>query len=137
MHFVRLNKLLTLHFQEVIIIYILELTILKVKAVEVVSFHQISQCLRLKGSQTGITNLPVAEKTEEWAKNLHTRQVMIPARPGEKNDLRVGLKVSIVDWLNQLLSDFDNFLFASWNRRSQDNHMVFLVYVSKQKASND
>lgn len=34
---------------------------------------------------------------------------------GEIN-LRIGLKVSIVDGLNQLLSDFDNFLFAGYNR---------------------
>lgn len=37
----------------------------------------------------------------------------------EKN-LRIGLKVSIVDRLNQLLSDFDNFLFASYNTTSQN-----------------
>lgn len=40
----------------------------------------------------------------------------------EKN-IRIGLEVSIVDRLNQLLSDFNNFLFASYNTRSQNiNH---------------
>lgn len=58
--------------------------ILKVKAMEVMSFHQVAQSFRLKGSQTGIANL------------------------------RIGLKVSIVDRLNQLLSDFNNFLFAGF-----------------------
>ena len=35
-----------------------QLTILKVKAMEVMSFHQVAQGLRLKGSETRITNLP-------------------------------------------------------------------------------
>lgn len=37
-----------------------------------------------------------------------------------RRNLRIGLKVSIVDRLNQLLSNFDNFLFASYNIRSQN-----------------
>lgn len=35
-------------------------------------------------------------------------------------NLRIGLKVSVVDGLNQLLSNFDDFLFAGWNTEGAD-----------------
>lgn len=59
--------------------------ILKVEAMEVMSLYQITQGLWLKGRQTRITNF------------------------------RIGFKVSIVYGLNQLFSNFYNFLFASFN----------------------
>lgn len=40
-----------------------EQTILKVEAVKIMSFHQVAQGLRLKGSQPRITNLPVTPNT--------------------------------------------------------------------------
>lgn len=41
-------------------------------------------------------------------------------KPGQRGrNSRIRLKVSVVDGLNQLLSNFDNFLFASYNTGSQ------------------
>lgn len=58
-------------------------SVLKVEAVEVGSLHQVPQSLGLKGREAGVT------------------------------DLRVRLKVSVVDGLDQLLGDFDDLLLTS------------------------
>lgn len=48
-------------FDDVAKMCFLQLTILEVKSMEVMSFHQVAQCLWLKGSQSRITNFPVAQ----------------------------------------------------------------------------
>ena len=100
-----------------------QLTILKVKAMEVMSFHQVAQGLRLKGSETRITNLPVKpkknKKNRESAKKVSESFWDVTVQMQRGRNLRIGLKVSIIDRLNQLLSDFDNFLLAGYNTRSQ------------------
>lgn len=91
---------------------------------EVMSFHQITQGLRLKGRQTRITNLPVVykkgvrhQKMEEAADyersniTVHMQNV----------NLRIGFKVSIIYRLNQLFSNFYNFLFTSYNKKKEWN----------------
>lgn len=58
-------------------------SVLKVEAVEICALHQVAQGLRLKGREARVTYLCV------------------------------GLKVSIVDGLNQLLGDFNDLLLTS------------------------
>lgn len=104
-------------------------TILKVEAVEVCPLHQVAQGLRLKGCEARITDL-----SEIVRKHVPSTQmfvyVVITGRNlsdisgvGELNQLnwRVGLKVSIVDGLNQLLCDFNDLLFTSWDTEKQKN----------------
>lgn len=79
------------------------------------SFHQIAQGLWLKGCQTGITNLPVAWKKTDSANEAYRVTVEWMFLKDRRRNLRIGLKVAVVDRFNQLLCDFDNFLFASYN----------------------
>lgn len=49
-------------FSDISVMHVLELTIFKVEAMKVMSFHKVAQGFRLKGSQTRITDLPVDKK---------------------------------------------------------------------------
>lgn len=51
-------------FFDTSVMHVLELTIFKVEAMKVMSFHKVAQGFRLKGSQTRVANLPVDKHTE-------------------------------------------------------------------------
>ena len=76
------------------------------------SFHKVAQGFRLKGSEPRVTDLPTKTKI---ALSKHSGDLNTQAKKGEKSNLRISLKVSIVDRLDKLLGDFDYFLFASYN----------------------
>lgn len=91
------------------------LAIFKVETMEVVSFYKVAKGFRLKGGETRITNLTVRDNKASGIQMRHYWEFTVQVCFG--GNLRVGLKVSVVDGLNQLLGNFDNFLFAGWSTR--------------------
>lgn len=83
---------------------------------EIHPLHQVSQRFWLKRSQSRIADLPKDQKKKHDG-NETNQQNLIPnqhpqARLRQETDLRVRLKVPVIDGLDQLLSDLDNFLLA-------------------------
>lgn len=62
------------------------LTILKVKLMEIHPFHEVTQGLRLKGSEAWITNLPTGEEKKKKAARQSFMRIIVylpPAAAGE------------------------------------------------------
>lgn len=80
---------------------------------EVGALHQVAQSFGFKRRKARVTYLPAVGQqtaTLDEQKNVamcHYRHV---CNRYFKSNLRVGLKVTIIDGLDQLLSDFDDFL---------------------------
>lgn len=94
----------------------LGLTVFKVELVEVHSLHQVPQSLGFKGGESRIANPP--ERTNKRSRGgeaacVRRRRDESAAEAWRASDSRVGIKVSVVDGLDQLLRYLDDLLFAS------------------------
>lgn len=78
---------------------------------EVGALHQVAQSFRLERRQAGVTYFPT---TGQQAATSDEEMKLDTVHCGRclKSNSRVGLKVAVVDGLDQLLGDFDDLLLA-------------------------
>lgn len=113
------------------------LTVIEVESVEVHALHQVAKGLWLKWGQTRITDFTGQKQKKNFLNNV----LIYPPKhwPKWKSythnskqifcDLRISFKVSIVNGLNKLFSDFNDLLFACCQRKQARNirkHIFFL-----------
>lgn len=105
----RYSSLLSFHHQDKV--FLLLLTVFKVKAVKVEALDQVPQGLGLKRRHRRVAHFTAAPKESQ----TFTAGVFYCQSSKWRRDVRVALEVSVADGLDELLSHFNDVLFPHWD----------------------